>query len=177
MEVTFNLSKEDYLEFNMSHMKFSKYAKRAILVEKFGVPFIFLIIPFILKESISIPFFITISIGIVIFLLWIFFYDKFLHWKTVKNFNKLLLKEDHDCILGEQTIRLEKLGLIHISNGNRRRISWNALLGINETDKYIFIYANSTMAHIIPKRAFSTKVQLDKFIKILKSKKDFNIPI
>ena len=56
MKLKYNLTEDDYINFNIAHMKNSKSLKRTMMINRFLTPLIFLVMPFVLVNISNIPF-------------------------------------------------------------------------------------------------------------------------
>jgi hypothetical protein len=56
MKLEFNITEEDYINFNMHHIDTSKTYRRTIFKQRYIVPIVFLIVPFVLAKISKIPF-------------------------------------------------------------------------------------------------------------------------
>jgi hypothetical protein len=144
MEISFNIEKEDYWQFNkhvvMNNMKY----KRQFLISLIILPIMMSIIFMLLKF----PTWYSWTAGILLGLS--------LHWYSYKRFKSrvLSLVDDKPGLLGEHTIILSDEEMIESTSVNKSVNSWDGIRGIEQNEGYIFIFVNQTMAHIIPKRAF-----------------------
>lgn len=65
--------------------------------------------------------------------------------------------------LGEHTIEINEAGLIEKTNVNDGFCSWAGVKDVLSNKYYIFIFIDTLMAHIIPKRAFSSEEEAENF--------------
>jgi hypothetical protein len=80
---------------------------------------------------------------------------------------KMIRNSNHANKLGSQTTLLTEDGIVNASKNEETLISYDAIIQIIDTKRYIFIYLSPTTAHIIPVRAFSGPDQKIAFLKEL----------
>lgn len=68
-------------------------------------------------------------------------------------------------LLGEHFIEITDAGLRETTAVNDSFYYWEGIQSIKQDSKYIYIFVNSIMAHIIPKRSFSTRQDAELFFK------------
>ncbi|MGM7636796.1 hypothetical protein [Bacillus sp. Hm123] len=76
MEINYNLTEEDYLNFNMFHVKNSKAVKRVLNMQRFLTPILFIIASFVFSKVGSMPFLGLFITFLVVSILWIIFYPR-----------------------------------------------------------------------------------------------------
>ena len=62
MELEFILMEEDYIKFNIHHMNMSETYRKSIFIQRYILPIMFLIIPFVLALISKAPFLLIIKI-------------------------------------------------------------------------------------------------------------------
>ena len=71
MEINYNLTEEDYLNFNMFHVKNSKTVKRALNMQRFITPIIFIVLSYVLSKVGNMSFFELFIAFLIVSILWI----------------------------------------------------------------------------------------------------------
>ena len=80
MEINYNLTEEDYLNFNMFHVKNSKAVKRTLNMQRFITPIIFIVLSYVLSKVGNMSFFELFIAFLIVSILWIFYIqDIFIH--------------------------------------------------------------------------------------------------
>jgi hypothetical protein len=160
MEISFNIDKEDYWQFNkhviMNNLKY----KRRFLISLIILPIMMSIIFLLIK----LPTWYSWTAGIVLGL--------GLHWYSYKRFKSrvLSLVDDKPGLLGEHTIKLSDEGITESTSVNEGIYNWDGIRSIEQNERYIFIFLNQTMAHIIPKRAFVDPESASLFLQEVQSR-------
>jgi hypothetical protein len=65
--------------------------------------------------------------------------------------------------LGRHTVKLEETGVAESTAVGEQRTSWAGIDRIEHDPDYIYIYTTPMAAVVIPKRAFSSPVEAEKF--------------
>lgn len=168
MEINYNLTEQDFLDFNSYHAKQSPAIKRSILKQRLMGPVIFLIAAFlaIRRSDVQQSYWITLF-GITS-ILWFIFYPKYFYWEISRRTSKTLKKKENAKVLGEKTIRLASGKLKEIGIDNEEIASLDSIEKIEETEKHLFIYISPVSAFIVPIEAFEDRESKKEFISKLK---------
>ncbi|MGB7606678.1 MAG: YcxB family protein [Lutisporaceae bacterium] len=170
MKIEFNLTKEDYIAFNIHHIDNSPTIKRSLLIQRYGVSLIFLIVPFIFSRMSGVPWMLSLAVYGVIFLAWITYYPKYFMYVTKKRVIRLIEEGDNSDILGTYSVTLTEEGVEQTSNSEESKSSWNAIQRIEETPDYFYIYISAINAYLVPIRAFGGITEKAVFMQILREK-------
>lgn len=90
MEIKYNLTEDDYINFNMFHIKNSKSAMRSLKGQRFAVPIIYIILPFVFPNALDSTFIFTLVAFLIVSILWVIFYPKYFY----KSVNRRLKVND-----------------------------------------------------------------------------------
>ena len=74
-----------------------------------------------------------------------------------------VLGKKHQGLVGEHTLRLTPEGLEESTAFNTGVHKWAGIHRVDSTTRYLFIYINESMAHIVPKQAFSCVAEAELF--------------
>lgn len=91
IEVKFDLTKEDYINFNLNNLRISDVNKKRIYIQKYILSLIYLIFPFILTPISNIGFWYWMIPSGVIFIYNILSYDR----RLKKRVTKLICKSEN----------------------------------------------------------------------------------
>lgn len=172
MTIDYEMTRQDYINFNMLHMKRSKSARKSINTQRFLAPIIFILIPFVISwgNSGDIPMWYWFTIFGIAAVCWALFYPKWVQRETIKRINKMLDEGENKGLSGFQKLSLTEEG-IHTENEFKEATAkWNSVEDIVLTDEYILIYIGALMAHVVPLRAFNDDDEKEEFISILKER-------
>jgi len=164
MKIDYQLTKQDYVDFNMNYMSNSKTVKKLFIAQRYIVPIIFLLIPFVMIRVTSIPLRYWFDIFLVSSVLWILFYPKYFKWTTSKRMLKMLDEGENTDMLGKRSLTLTEEGIMDSSTLSESKTDWNVIEKITQTQKHIFIFISSAAAYILPVRVFKSENEKKKFI-------------
>jgi hypothetical protein len=171
MKIEYDLTKQDYIDFNMHYIENSPKLKRSLFIQRFVIALVFLIFPFIFSKNSGTPFLPSFIVYGVIFILWVLFYPKYYRTIAKKRIIKLIDKGGSAIQLGHRSITLNEEGLEEFSEQGESKSSWSSIERIEETENHIYIFIGSTNAYLVPIRAFEGRTQKDEFMERLKNKK------
>lgn len=75
----------------------------------------------------------------------------------------ILVSRKNHSILTTHNIEIQEAGLLEETKFNRSLFYWPGLVKVVSRPGYMAIYVSSQQAHVIPKRAFSSKAEAQKF--------------
>ncbi|NMA96108.1 MAG: YcxB family protein [Clostridiales bacterium] len=169
MEIKYQLTKDDYIDFNLYHMEHSASFKRSIFIQRYIVSLIFLIMPFALKSSTDIPFWYWLTICSIVYLVWVIFYNRYMRWNTARRLSKMVDEGKNKDMLGERSLKVFEEGIMQTNELNESKVAWKSIERIAESKSHIFIYTSAVSSYIVPLRAFDDKEQKEEFLRILKT--------
>ncbi|WP_223592330.1 YcxB family protein [Neobacillus bataviensis] len=152
MEIRYHLTEEDYLNFNMFHVKNSKAAMRSLNIQRFLLPIIFIIAAYLASTYGDMPFVTAFVIYFIIAVLWIIFYPK-IFYRHVKRMTKRMMNEGkNEGMLGEHVLRMTDEGIVDSSANGETRVTWAGIVEMKEDQNNIYLYNSGVSACILPKR-------------------------
>ncbi|KZR58940.1 YcxB family protein [Pseudobacillus badius] len=155
MKLSYELTKEDYLAFNLYYIKNSAAITKSLFAQRFFPPIAFLVLPFIFT-GITGEFLVGLS---VVFMLtavaWMMFYPRYFYWHVKNGVNKALNEGKNENLIGEHTFTLHEDGFIEKNKVEERKVSWSGIEKVAENEEYYFLFFSSMSAYILPKRAFA----------------------
>ncbi len=155
MEINYKLTEEDYLKFNLFHIKNSKTAIKALNMQRFLPPIFFIILSYILSTvgNTSLPVILTASP--ILSILWIIFYPKYFYNYVIRNTKKMIREGKNDGLLGEHQLIMTKEGIEDSTTYGETKVSWSGLKNFEEDNYNFYLYNSSLSAYVIPKRELS----------------------
>jgi hypothetical protein len=168
MKIKYVLTKEDYIQYNLHHMRESETIKKSLFMQRYIVSLIFLIVPFVFAKVSEIPFVHWMIVFLIIYLIWMLYYPKYFASLTKKRLQKIINEGKNLSLFGERTISLNEDGIVESSKAGESKTNWSVVERVDETGKYIFIYVSSVNAYIVPTRAFADLNQKKEFVDMLK---------
>lgn len=171
MKIDYELKKEDYIKFNVDHMERTPSIKKTLFTQRYILPIMFLIVPFVMGNTKDVSFWYWIIMSATFYIVWAVFYQKYIRWNIGRNVGKLVDEEKDSEMLGHHSILLNEDVMIEKSSLNESKTEYSTIQDIVETKEYVYIYLSSVMAFIVPKRCFKDSSESKDFIDNLKEKK------
>lgn len=165
MKLEYEITKQDYIDFNIYHMNHSITMKRSLFIQRFFIPIIFLILPMFLVKITDIPLWYWFGVFIILCVLWIIYYPKFFIKYVERNISKMLDEGKTTGILGNHIFSYTKEGVVDKTEFSET--SYNLIEKIVESEAHIFIYVSAVMAYIIPIKIFGSAEKKEIFLNIL----------
>lgn len=165
MKLEYEITKQDYIDFNIYHMNHSITMKRSLFIQRFFIPIIFLILPIFLVKITDTPLLYWFGVFIISFVLWIIYYPKFFKKSVERNISKMLEEGKTTGILGNHIFLYTEEGVVDKTEFSET--SYNLIEKVVESEAHIFIYVSAVMAYIIPIRIFGSVDEKENFLNIL----------
>ena len=166
MEIRYNLTEEDYLNFNMFHVKNSKAVKRTLNMQRFLTPIIFIIASFVFSKVGGMSFLGVFITFLVVSILWIIFYPKYFYSYVIRNTKKIIKEGKNDGLIGEHHMILSEEGIIDATSNGETRVSWFGIQTLSEDKHNIYLYNSSVSAYILPKRELDDVEEIKTYLKL-----------
>lgn len=176
MKFIFELTEQDYLDFNMFTVKNYKFYKTKIKL--FRV--IFTIVPIgtglvcwlfdgIKRSRADFMVGLFVAMTLLSILFWLVF-PKFFDILMLRNAKKILFKEGKNNILGERTLFFEEDKIQTLTEYEESSIHYGAITQIKQSEKAIYLYTAPAMAMILPIRVFADEVEKQEFINFINTR-------
>lgn len=166
MTVEYENTMQDYTDYVLHGYYHSASVKRSILITRISVPVMGILIALALFHVTKTPAPHRYDISIIISLLWVVFYPKYLDRVIRRNITKMM-KGKSEGLLGNRQLSVTPECIVSKAKTGEERN--NSIEKIEQTDKYIFIYTNAMSAHVVPKRVFKNAQEQQEFLEILSS--------
>ncbi|WP_207420246.1 YcxB family protein [Desertivirga brevis] len=159
MEISVEITKEDYLNFNKFYFQKKKSKQRYIRTGIFSVLLALLVRA---DYTFDLEAFILITIGTFVFqllMLQVFLPPlmKLMGHTPAKN----------GSILGKRVFRITDEGITEESENSTSFHKWKSVKSVDENDRSLFIFVDTIAAYIIPKRYFENDEHLASFSKLV----------
>ena len=106
MKLKYNLTENDYINYNIEHIKNSKSIRKSMIINRYITPLIFLVVPFFLYDMETLEFKIYMFIFICLFIVWISFFDKYVYAINRKRLKKVINESNNDDLYGEKILEI-----------------------------------------------------------------------
>lgn len=153
MEVKFEITEEDYIQFNLIHIQNSPSQKKMYHLLRYAIPLLFTIPIYIIGTMVfNQPRMYWMIIAVFFALIWMITYPK-QYKKLIEKQTKKLLKEgDNSSIFGEKTMVIDEEDITVFSEFTSEKVAKNSIKDIKISDDLILIYLSGISAQIIPTR-------------------------
>lgn len=171
MTIEYNVSEQDFVNFNLFHAKHSKQAKNAKLLSVYGgAALCFFMLVFVLVVMRGYD---TVSVcvyGAIIAILWVIFFPKYYEFRVKKILAKHISEGKNNDFLGHQKLTLQEDCMEKISDSSTIHIKYTAIEKIAHDYDCVFVYVGAIQAFIIPFSAFPDAEQKSRFIEEIRKK-------
>lgn len=169
-ELEYELIAQDYIDFNLYHLKYSGKIKNLLFIQRFIMPLIYFAMAFILARSTNVPLWVWLIVSAAVYLLWVFVYPVRMEKNLSRKLSKALKQDKNTKLLGKHSIILNSEGITDTGNGGETKVKWSSILDFVNYKDHMFIFITESRAFIIPKRAFITEDALNSFTSRVKEK-------
>lgn len=163
MELKYEMTKDDYLAFNLYHAKHSKTVQNSLVMQRFLTPIFLLILPFLFSWITGEFLMGLFIIFVIISVLWVIFYPKYFYGYMEKNINKMMNEGNNKNLLGQHVFIANEDGFIEKNSVGESKVSWSSIEKVEENEDYYFLFLSTMSANIIPKRSFSNDASQEDF--------------
>lgn len=170
MNVSFTITVDDLIAFNLHHLRHSPTARRNYWRSLLLPPVIWILLCLGLSrlaitperswlQSIGalLPLFMGALVYVAIF--------PPLRKRAIRRQLRGFLGEgDNSSVLGPRRIEVTPEGVCETAESGQTQCTWKAIKRVDASDEHIMLYRSSTLAFIVPKRSFVDQAQLTAFM-------------
>lgn len=165
MEIRYNLSEDDYLAFNLFHLRNSGMVIKALRLQQFVGPVIFLLVPVVFAGWGDGSFPALMSVFLLLSVLWGWLYPKFF-WKSVLNRTKKALEEgNNEGVYGLHSMWITAEGIREVSTKGESRVDWSGIEHLKEDHVNLYLYTSAIGGYIVPKNQLTDAGTVKEYIK------------
>lgn len=164
MEIHYHLTEEDYLHFNMFHVKNSKTARRSLNIQRFLLPVVFIIAAFLFSTFGDLPVMEAFIVYAIVAILWILFYPKYFYRHIAKMTKRMLKEGKNEGMLGDHVMKLTDEGIVDSTANGETKVNWPGIIEFKEDDNNIYLYNSAVSAYILPKRELKDIAEVRSFL-------------
>ncbi len=169
MRIQYEVTKQDYIAFNINFVDTSKVMRRSIFIRRFFYPVFFLAAASLLESVFNVPIAFLLVVVAVMSAVWVLYYVKWFKRSVVKKVEKMLDSGKITGLIGSHEL---ELGEGHLTDTTRESYTrYESVEKIIATETHIFVYVSQVMAYIIPKHTFKTQEEIELFIEKLETYK------
>ena len=157
MKLTIDISRQDYADFNKFHFIKTKL-KRTVIT---GVLTIIILQLFLNREQFNLT--ATIFSSVVCVLVYLFAINRSL--KKTKS-----IPNNDGTILGQKELEFSKDKIIYKTANSEGKSAWTTIKKLEESSKAFYLYMDTNMAMLVPKRVFKDKSEEETFKTLVRQK-------
>lgn len=169
MKFEFELTEQDYIDFNMFYMYDSKYLRRQIKASHIIctiIPVLMGIFTLLVTDNKEYTFFILMIVLSIVILI---FFPKLFKRIILKKTKKYLF-EKKNTVLGNKILEFDEEGINEKTSHGESVTKYSAIIDIKKSDKAIYLFNTAFSAFIIPVRVFTSVEEKEKFLNFIKEK-------
>ncbi|KMT21879.1 YcxB family protein [Clostridium cylindrosporum] len=164
MNIKFELTKQDYIDFNIFHLSYSDSIRKSLFIQRYIVSLIFLVVPFVFADFSTIPLWYWLIGFVAIYIGWVSFYPRYIKGVVSKRTSKMIDEGNNVGIIGHGSLTLNDNGIEGKGEHSESKTNWSAVENVAETKNHIFIYISGVSAYIVPVRGFNSVGEKNEFI-------------
>jgi hypothetical protein len=160
MEVTIEVTEEDYIRFNMYHINQSPSQKKLFTILRYMIPIVFSIPIYIIgTEVFQQPSAYWFVIAFIFVIGWILTYPVQYKRSIKRQVKKMLQEGDNSLLFGKKKVRIEEDTMTIVGAHSTETISINNIVKIREYEDMLVVYLSAISAQIIPTRYLDAETQ------------------
>lgn len=152
MELKYSITEEDYIRFNLFHIKNSTTSMRTLKIQQILIPILYIAVAFVLAGLTEGSLVVWLSIFLVMGILWFIFYPKYFYSHILRQVRKMLKEGKSEGLLGEHLLVLSDEGILETTSKGEMKANWVSLEKFTEDEHSFYLYNTALSACIIPKR-------------------------
>ncbi|ADI00154.1 YcxB family protein [Salisediminibacterium selenitireducens] len=160
MELRFEITKDDYINFNLYHIENSPSQRKVYNFLRYGIPLLFSVPVYAIGTIIfQQPASYWVVIALLFILVWIITYPK-QHKRVIRRQTEKLLQEgENSSIFGKKIMTLDDQTIKVVGGNSSETTSKQSIQEVKVYEDMILIYLSSITAHIIPTRFLSEELK------------------
>ncbi len=167
MKIRYELTEDDYIQFNLYHMQNSPSQKKTFMISRYLLPLL-LAIPIYLFGTLVFkqPSLFWIIIAVLYTVIWMVTFPKLFKRNVTKAMKKMAQEGDNSNFYGLKTLEIEDDKIIATDDTTTSIVLKSAIKDIKVYDDMVLLYESAISAHIIPTRSLSNE-KVDQLLKEL----------
>ncbi len=167
MKLSFEITEQDYIDFNMTHFDTSKTIRNSYRKSYISGAVLLFALPFVIPPPVEGYLILWRGLLWGSAVLWLLFYTKLLKNRFRQNILKMLREKDNS-FLGQKELELREDGILTSSSASETLTAYSGINDIIEGPTGIYLYNSAFSAIMVPKRAFADERQKKEFIEFVK---------
>lgn len=162
MQVTYELSADDYIAFNLYHQAHSPSIKRRQLFSRWFLPVAMLFFGWTLDQRDGgITGRTTFAMASLI---WVLLFPAYWRWCSVRLVRRLLSEGLNSSLGKSNTLSIGPEGLQAVGPEGESKLKWTAVEKIVTSESYVYLYVSAVSALMIPTAAFADSAARNQFV-------------
>ncbi|MFN8387301.1 MAG: YcxB family protein [Anaerolineales bacterium] len=170
MDIEFERTEEDMVEFNLFHINHSPTIKRqlfaaqitmAVLIFIASMYIVYLQTRYLPVISYVAGAVLSIGVGLI--------YPYIYKQRTIKQARKLFREGSNKSLLGRHEMQLSPDGIRYKTIASESKTNWSSIEKVLQNDKFIFMYIGAINAFVVPKSAFASSEKQKEFLDYVNS--------
>lgn len=164
MEINYRLTEEDYLNFNLYHVKNSKTAMRSLTIQRYMFPIFCIAGAYLFSRFGDVPF-LWMFIPLLVFgLIGFVFYPKYFYSHVARATKKMIKEGKNEGLLGNHTMLLTDEGIVDKNPTGETKVDWAGINKIKESGDSFYLYNSAVSAYILPKRELANVAEVKNYL-------------
>ncbi len=159
MRIEIDITRQDYLNFNLYHFRKKNLVRTALI----GVIGLIILQYSINKEKETV----NISAVVISSILYIFIFAVIMYFSLTRSKS---IPKDNGSFLGKKVYEFSDDYISFSDKDSDGRFQWNAIKSLEEDSKAFYLYVDTIMALLIPKRYFVDRLEEQAFRSYVQSK-------
>lgn len=173
MKIETEITLEDLVAFNRYHTENSRFVKQRLdFIKYFGYGVALFMIGSALLAILQGKILAAVISIVIAFLLITISGSKFVQYLNDINAKGMYKEGKNKGLIGHREITIHDDAIVEESDSGTHATKWQSVEKIIKTEKYIFVYASSVSAYLIPRRIFVNDTAYNDLYNLILSKKD-----
>ena len=164
MNISYNVTEADFIQFNYFHYTNSTAGKRALTQQRFIGPITFLIMGVAFMYVTSLPKWYIAVLMLLASVIWYFYYPVYFKRLIKREVTKMLEEGKNEGLLGKHQLLMTDQGFVEVTPHERTRAKWQSIKKMEEDKEAIYLYNSSVSALILPKRELKEPEVVQQYI-------------
>jgi len=161
MQVNYRLTEEDYIEYNVHRLRSNGTLRKEMRKQRIVVPMILMPSSVVIGITTHMPIWYWLLVMFVASFFWYLFFPLTFEKKMRKKLKEKLTDGLHKDMLADKSLTTYDFGIMIESEYKNTKLRWRNFKKITETDQLLFLHADKKEAFIVPKRAFTSKEEMN----------------
>jgi len=162
MKINFKISRDDYIAFNMAHVKSSRSTKSLIIAIRLLVPALLFFYALYIGK-ITDPLY--MGVFVIVSVPWAILSPRIIWINMVKQINKILDEGQVGDLFSQRSLDFNEDHILESTDQTTSTYMWSAIVDVRETERALYLYTNEVQAIILPKSEIKSMDKIKKLIK------------